>query len=230
MPGEDTARTIITWWNTVWFAEAKSLHFVLGLNDYLSFSIDWQCWPLATRVILADWSEDKGNEGWHYSPLKTVSSLVAIVYLGGDFLFELGELVLWEGAGQDLRAPFDEVIHHVTDRVKHLTLVPLSTQKDKWIGVQLRHRRKLRVPKCMWTVYCCHQLEQDHEECSLMSLLGEAGPNAKKCFFYNEHPSVARLTFLIIHAKCIKFKIIFILTAFSQCMQKRQYLTNDSLS
>lgn len=160
-PGEDTARTVISWWNTVRFAEAKSLHFVLRLNDYLSFSIDWPCWPLPTRVILADRYEDKGNKGWYYRPLKTVSSLVAIVYLGGDFLFELGELVLREGAGQDLRTPFDEVIHHVTDRVKHLTLVPLSTQKDEWTGVQLRHRRKLRVPKCMWTVYCCHQLEQD---------------------------------------------------------------------
>lgn len=62
---------------------------------------------------------------------KTGSSLVAVVHLGGDSLFKLGELVLRERAGQDLRAPFDEVVHHVADRVKHLTLVPLSTREDE---------------------------------------------------------------------------------------------------
>lgn len=62
---------------------------------------------------------------------KTGSSLVAVVHLGGHSLFKLSELVLWECARQDLRAPFDEVIHHVADRVKHLTLVPLSTGEDE---------------------------------------------------------------------------------------------------
>ncbi len=57
---------------------------------------------------------------------KTPSSLVAVVYLRGDFLLELGELVLREGAGQDLRTPLDEVVDHVSDRVEHLALVALS--------------------------------------------------------------------------------------------------------
>lgn len=63
--------------------------------------------------------------------LKSKHSLVAVVYLGGDFLFELCELVLWEGAGQDLGAPFDEVVNHVTDRVEHLPLVPLLVGTEK---------------------------------------------------------------------------------------------------
>lgn len=75
-------------------------------------------------------------------PLKTGCSLVAVVYLGGDFLFELGELVLREGARQDLRTPFDEVVDHVADAVKHLTLVPLSTDTAECTCAQLGHRRK----------------------------------------------------------------------------------------
>lgn len=51
--------------------------------------------------------------------------LVTVIYFGGDFLFEFGELVLWEGAGQDLRPPLDEVVYHVADGVEHLPLVPL---------------------------------------------------------------------------------------------------------
>lgn len=62
---------------------------------------------------------------------KAGSSLVAVVYLGGDFLLELGQLVLGEGAGQDLRAPFDEVVHHVPHGVKHLPFVPLRTETHR---------------------------------------------------------------------------------------------------
>lgn len=53
-------------------------------------------------------------------------SLVSIVYLRGDLLFELSQLVLRERAGQNLGPPFDEVADHVADRVEHLALVPLS--------------------------------------------------------------------------------------------------------
>lgn len=66
----------------------------------------------------------RGEQGF----LKTGASLVAVVDLGGDFLFELGKLVLREGAREDLGTPFDEVVNHVTDRVKHLPFVPLSTE------------------------------------------------------------------------------------------------------
>lgn len=45
-------------------------------------------------------------------------------------MFELGELVLWEGAGQDLGTPFDEVVDHITDRVEHLAFVPLAVETD----------------------------------------------------------------------------------------------------
>lgn len=72
-----------------------------------------------------------GREGRGLKPLKTGSSLVAVVYLGGDFLFELGELVLREGARQDLGTPFNEAVDHVTDRVEHLTFVPLSAETDE---------------------------------------------------------------------------------------------------
>lgn len=51
--------------------------------------------------------------------------LVPVVHLGGDFLFELRHLVLRKRAGQDLGAPLDQVIDHVSDRVEHLTLVAL---------------------------------------------------------------------------------------------------------
>lgn len=131
----DTARTVISWWNTVQLAGAKSPQFVLKLSDDLSFSIDWHRWPIPTRVILPDRYEDKQiwaawREGRGLKPLKTGSSLVAVVYLGGDFLLELGELVLREGAGQDLRTPFDEVVDHVADRVEHLAFVALSTETE----------------------------------------------------------------------------------------------------
>lgn len=75
----------------------------------------------------------KGSKPWDgaRNPSKTGgSSLVAVVHLGGDSLFELGELVLRERAGEDLRTPFDEVVHHVADRVKHLAPVPLSAGED----------------------------------------------------------------------------------------------------
>lgn len=36
-----------------------------------------------------------------------------------------------EGAGKDLRTPFDEVVDHVADGVEHLALVPLSAG-NRW--------------------------------------------------------------------------------------------------
>lgn len=61
----------------------------------------------------------------------SVSSLVAVVYLRGDFLFELSKLILREGAGQDLGAPFNQAVDHVTDKVEHLSFVPLSVETDR---------------------------------------------------------------------------------------------------
>lgn len=73
-------------------------------------------------------SKDKGTEDTR-RPLKSSSSLVAIVYLGGDFLFKLAELVLREGARENLRTPFDQVVDHVANTAEHLAFVPLSVEK-----------------------------------------------------------------------------------------------------
>lgn len=77
------------------------------------------------------------------------SLLVAIVHLGGDSLFELGELVLRECAGQYLRTPFDEVVHHVPNRVKHLALVPLCQQDRMNKCLWLRHGRNITASSCL---------------------------------------------------------------------------------
>lgn len=59
-PTADSARAVISWWNTVQFAEAKSHQFLLKLSDDLSFSIDWHCWPLPTRLVFPHRFGDKG--------------------------------------------------------------------------------------------------------------------------------------------------------------------------
>ena len=144
-------RAVTTWWNTVRFAEAKSLQFVLKLSDDLSLSIDWHCWPIPTRVMFSERYVDKGDISWGRGvkrPVKTGSSLVAVVYFGGDSLFEFGELILREGAGQDLGTPFDEVVDHVTDRVEHLTFVSLTAETDGRTWIQIRHRRTFGKSKC----------------------------------------------------------------------------------
>ena len=62
--------------------------------------------------------------------LTAVGLLVAVVHLGGDFLLELRKLVLRECARQDLRAPLDQVIDHVTHGVEHFSLVSLCVHKQ----------------------------------------------------------------------------------------------------
>lgn len=62
--------------------------------------------------------------------------LVPVVHLGGDFLFELRHLILRERAGQDLGAPLDQVIDHVSDRVEHLTLVALLETQSQFKTLQ----------------------------------------------------------------------------------------------
>lgn len=72
---------------------------------------------------------DVSYTGWSGFGQKNLGNAVhkpvAIINFGSDFLFQLLELILGQGPGEDLGSPLNQVVNHVPDTAEHLPVVLL---------------------------------------------------------------------------------------------------------
>lgn len=68
----------------------------------------------------------QGEAGCRQKNLEdAVHKPVAIINFGSHFLFQLLELILGQGPGEDLGSPLNQVVNHVPDAAEHLPVVLL---------------------------------------------------------------------------------------------------------